>query len=47
VGGASGRQFDVHLKDQTPAWLSGEARYWWFSDDAIERHARAELILQP
>ncbi len=47
VGGASGRQFDAHLKDQTPAWLSGEQRYWWFSDAAIENHARSALVLQP
>lgn len=47
VGGASGRQFDPHLKDQTPAWLSGEPRYWWFSDAAIAGHKRAELVLQP
>lgn len=47
VGGASGRQFDAHLKDQTPAWLSGEPRYWWFSDGAIESHARSTLVLQP
>ena len=47
VGGASGRQFDAHLKDQTPAWLSGEPRFWWFSDAAIEKHGQTELVLQP
>ena len=47
VGGASGRQFDAHLKDQTPAWLSGEPRYWWFSDAAIAKHMQTELVLQP
>ena len=47
VGGASGRQFDAHLKDQTPAWLSGEPRHWWFSDAAIEDHTRSALVLQP
>lgn len=47
VGGASGRQFDPHLKDQTSAWLSGEPRYWWFSDEAIASHSRSELLLQP
>jgi penicillin amidase len=47
VGGASGRQFDRHLRDQTPAWLSGEPRYWWFSDAAIMQHKRTELLLQP
>jgi penicillin amidase len=47
VGGASGRQFDAHLKDQTPAWLSGAPRYWWFSDAAIAKHGQTELVLQP
>jgi penicillin amidase len=46
-GGASGRQFDPHLKDQLEAWQSGEPRYWWFSDDAIRAHARHELHLDP
>jgi len=47
TGGASGRQFDPHLKDQTPAWLNGEPRYWWFSDAAIAEHKVSELTLQP
>jgi penicillin amidase len=46
-GGASGRQFSPHLKDQLSAWLSAEPRYWWFSDAAIGAHARHELHLQP
>lgn len=45
TGGASGRQFDPHLKDQTPAWLDGELRYWWFSDQAIAEHKASELTL--
>jgi penicillin amidase len=47
TGGASGRQFDPHVKDQTAAWLSGEPRYWWFSDAAIEQHKVSELVLSP
>lgn len=47
TGGASGRQFDPHLKDQTAAWLSGEPRYWWFSDAAIAEHKVSELTLAP
>ncbi len=47
TGGASGRQFDPHLRDQTPAWLNGELRYWWFSDAAIAEHAASELTLTP
>lgn len=47
VGGASGRQFSPNLSNQTRAWLSGEPRYWWFSDDAIRAHQQKELILMP
>jgi penicillin amidase len=47
TGGASGRQFDPHLKDQTPAWLNGQLRYWWFSDAAINEHRASELTLAP
>jgi penicillin amidase len=47
TGGASGRQFDPHLKDQTAAWLDGEPRYWWFSDGAIAGHKVSELTLTP
>jgi penicillin amidase len=47
AGGASGRQFSAHFRDQTPAWLSGEPRYLWFSDEAIRSHARHELSLTP
>ena len=47
VGGASGRQFDPHLKDQTGAWLNGEPRYLWFSDAAIAAHKVSELTLTP
>jgi len=47
TGGASGRQFDAHLKDQMDAWLSGEPRYWWFSDAAIAEHKVSELRLEP
>ncbi len=46
-GGASGRQFDPHLKDQLDAWFDGEQRAWWFSDDAIAAHAVSELRLVP
>lgn len=47
TGGASGRQFDPHLQDQTSAWLNGEPRYWWFSDAAIAAHKASELTLAP
>jgi penicillin amidase len=47
IGGASGRQFDPHLKDQTPVWLDGTPRYWWFSDRAIAEHKASELVLTP
>jgi penicillin amidase len=46
-GGVSGRQFDPHLKDQLEPWRSGETRFWWFSDESIQAHARHELRLEP
>jgi penicillin amidase len=46
-GGASGRQFDPHLKDQMAVWLTGEPNFWWFSDTAIQEHAVSELTLMP
>jgi len=46
-GGASERWFDPWNKNFLDSWLSGEKRYWWFSDDAINEHAQYELLLQP
>jgi penicillin amidase len=46
-GGASERLFDPWNKNFLDSWLSGEKRYWWFSDKAIESHAVFELILAP
>jgi penicillin amidase len=46
-GGVSGRLFDPHNKDQVKAFISGEKRYWWFSEKAIQDHTRHKLILKP
>jgi penicillin amidase len=46
-GGASGRLFDPHIKDQIKPFMSGEKVYWWFSDRAIKEHTRTSLIMQP
>jgi penicillin amidase len=46
-GGASGRLFDSHNKDQIEPFMSGEKFYWWFSDRAIKEHTRTTLVLQP
>ena len=46
-GGASERLFDPWNKNFLDSWLSGEKRYWWFSDKAIESHGVFELILAP
>jgi len=46
-GGVSGRVFDPHRDDQVGPFMSGEKRYWWFSDQAIEEHSRNRLILAP
>ena len=46
-GGVSGRMFHPHTKDQIDAYMNGEKRYWWFSDDAIEAHTKSMLTLNP
>ncbi len=46
-GGASERWFDKWNKNFLDAWLKGEKRYWWFSDEAIAAHIRYELLLRP
>jgi penicillin amidase len=46
-GGVSERWFDPWNKNFLDSWLSGEKRYWWFSDEAIATHAEYELILKP
>jgi penicillin amidase len=46
-GGVSERWFDAWNKNFLDSWLSGEKRYWWFSDEAIAEHAKSELLLQP
>ncbi|MEH6582288.1 MAG: penicillin acylase family protein [Halioglobus sp.] len=46
-GGVSERLFDPWNKNFLDSWLTGEKRYWWFSDEAIEAHAEYELIMQP
>jgi len=46
-GGASERWFDSWNKNFLDSWLSGEKRYWWFSDKAIAEHAAYELLMQP
>ena len=46
-GGASGRIFNPHYKDQVEPFMNGEILYWWFSDKAIREHAKAKLRLIP
>jgi penicillin G amidase len=46
-GGVSGRTFHPHQKDQVSDFMSGEKRYWRFSDAAIDSHAVATLVLVP
>jgi penicillin G amidase len=46
-GGVSGRTFHPHLKDQVSDFMSGEKRYWRFSDAAIDTHAVGTLVLAP
>ncbi|MBC8438737.1 MAG: penicillin acylase family protein [Deltaproteobacteria bacterium] len=46
-GGVSGRSFYPHQKDQIKAYMSGEKRYWWFSDKAIDDNTKSRLMLTP
>ncbi|KPK85726.1 MAG: beta-lactam acylase, partial [Deltaproteobacteria bacterium SM23_61] len=46
-GGVSGRFFHPHAKDQIKAFINGEKVYWWFSDQAIQEHKKATLLLKP
>jgi penicillin G amidase len=46
-GGVSERWFDRWNKNFVDAWLSGEKRYWWFSDQAIAENTDTELLLSP
>jgi penicillin amidase len=46
-GGASGRQFDPHHKDQIKPFMNGEIHYWWFSDKKIRQHAKERMRLVP
>ncbi len=47
AGGSTARTFHPHQKDQIPAYLSGEPKHWWFSDQAIDSHAVSKLVLVP
>ena len=46
-GGVTGRIFHPHHTDQVDDYFSGKIRYWWFSDAAIQAHARSRLTLVP
>ncbi|NIB41712.1 penicillin acylase family protein [Pseudomaricurvus alkylphenolicus] len=46
-GGTSGRLFSPHRDDQVQAFVTGEKRYWWFSDEKISQHAVSRLELIP
>jgi len=46
-GGVTGRTFHPNQKDQVKSYMSGEKMYWWFSDKAINEHAKSTLMLTP
>jgi len=46
-GGVSGRFFHPHAQDQIEAFISGEKKYWWFSDKSIRENQKEFLTLQP
>lgn len=47
AGGSTGRTFHPHQKDQIQPFLDGTPRHWWFSDKAINDHAKSRLKLVP
>jgi penicillin amidase len=46
-GGVSGRLFHPHTEDQIESFVKGEKVFWWFSDKAINEHAKSTLDLNP
>jgi penicillin G amidase len=46
-GGVSERWFDPRNKNFLDAYLSGEKKYLWFSDTAIDENADSRLTLRP
>jgi penicillin amidase len=46
-GGVCDRLFDDHNTDQIEAFMNGDRRYWWFSDDMIRAHAKYSCTLNP
>ena len=46
-GGTAARLFFPHTTDQIEAFMNGEKLYWWFSDNAIKKHAKTTLVLNP
>jgi penicillin amidase len=46
-GGTTGRLFHPHTTDQIDAYMTGDKRYWWFSDQAIQKHTHSTLVLNP
>ncbi len=47
AGGVCGRTFSPHQKDQIGPYLSGEKRYWWFSDRSVAENAVSRQTLTP
>ncbi len=46
-GGVTGRTFHPHQKDQIEPFMTGEKKYWWFSDKAIDEHEKSKMTLTP
>ncbi len=46
-GGVTGRLFSPHQKDQVASFMNGKKCYWWFSDQAINKHIEHTLRLMP
>ncbi|MFG1809087.1 penicillin acylase family protein [Streptomyces sp. NPDC049040] len=45
--GASGHAYNAHYTDQTDKWAHNELLPWYFTDDQVNRAAKAKLTLTP
>jgi penicillin G amidase len=45
--GASGHAYNSHYTDQTGKWANGDLLPWYFTDDRVDKAAKAKMALTP
>ncbi|SDN89226.1 penicillin acylase family protein [Actinacidiphila guanduensis] len=45
--GESGHAYNAHYTDQTDKWAAGELLPWYFSDERVDKAAKAKMALTP